>query len=81
MAAPCVDWLLFFQDQQTVRHIATHHANLPVNAEVELIYALEARDGPSQALAQSGLDRAHLADAILEGSVQSFKRRNEKYHF
>lgn len=64
--------------------IATHNANLPVNADAELIYALEARDGHGQALAQGGLDRAHVADAVLdimEGSEQAFKRRSEKYHF
>lgn len=64
--------------------IATHNANLPVNAEAELIYALEARDGHGQALAQGGLDRAHLAGAVLnimEGSEQAFKQGSEKYHF
>ncbi len=64
--------------------IATHNANLPVNADAELIYALEARDGQGQALAQGGLDRAHVSDAVLdimEGSEQAFKRRSEKYHF
>lgn len=64
--------------------IATHNANLPVNADAELIYALEARDGRGQVLAQGGLDRAHVADAVLdimEGSEQAFKRRSEKYHF
>jgi len=64
--------------------IATHNANLPVNADAELIYALEARDGQGQALAQGGLDRAHVSNAVLdimEGSEQAFKRRSEKYHF
>lgn len=64
--------------------IASHNANLPVNAEAELIYALEARDGHGQALAQGGLDRAHLADAVLDimkGSEQAFKQGSEKYHF
>lgn len=64
--------------------IATHNANLPVNGDAELIYALEARDGHGQVLAQGGLDRSHVADAVLdimEGSEQAFKRRSEKYHF
>lgn len=64
--------------------IATHNANLPVNADAELIYALEAREGRGQVLAQGGLDRAHVAEAVLdimEGSEQAFKRRSEKYHF
>jgi len=64
--------------------IATHNANLPVNGDAELIYALEARDGRGRLLAEGGLDRAPVARAVLdimEGSEQAFKRRSEKYHF
>lgn len=64
--------------------IATHNANLPVNGDAELIYALEARDGRGKLLAEGGLDRAPVARAVLdimEGSEQAFKRRSEKYHF
>jgi ABC-type lipoprotein export system ATPase subunit len=64
--------------------IATHNANLPVNGDAELIYALEARDGKGKMLAEGGLDRAQVARAVLdimEGSEQAFKRRGEKYHF
>lgn len=64
--------------------VATHNANLPVNGDAELIYALEARDGRGVPLAQGGLDRANVAEAVLdvmEGSEQAFKRRSEKYHF
>lgn len=64
--------------------IATHNANLPVNGDAELIYALEARDGKGKTLAEGGLDRAPVARAVLdimEGSEQAFKRRSEKYHF
>jgi len=62
----------------------THNANLPVNGDAELIYALEARDGRGRLLAEGGLDRAPVARAVLdimEGSEQAFKRRSEKYHF
>lgn len=64
--------------------VATHNANLPVNADAEQIYALEARDGRGKALSKGGLDRKNVAQAVLdimEGSEQAFKRRSEKYHF
>lgn len=64
--------------------IATHNANLPVNGDADLIYALEARDGKGKRLAEGGLDRAPVARAVLdvmEGSEQAFRRRSEKYHF
>lgn len=64
--------------------IATHNANLPVNADAELIHALEARDGRGKSRAKGGLDRKDVAQAVLdimEGSEQAFKRRSEKYHF
>nr|WP_050447541.1 AAA family ATPase [Achromobacter spanius] len=64
--------------------VATHNANLPVNADAEQIYALEARDGRGKVRAQGGLDRKYVAEAVLdimEGSEQAFKQRSEKYHF
>lgn len=64
--------------------VATHNANLPVNADAEQIYALEARDGRGKALSKGGLDRKDVAEAVLdimEGSEQAFRRRSEKYHF
>lgn len=64
--------------------VATHNANLPVNGDAELIYAIEARHGRGMPLAQGGLDRVNVAEAVLdimEGSEQAFKRRSEKYHF
>ena len=64
--------------------VATHNANLPVNADAEQIYALEARDGRGRVRAQGGLDRKGVAEAVLdimEGSEQAFKQRSEKYHF
>jgi ABC-type cobalamin/Fe3+-siderophores transport system ATPase subunit len=64
--------------------IATHNANLPVNGDAEFIYALEARDGRGKPLAEGGLDRGSVAQAVLdimEGSEQAFKQRSEKYHF
>lgn len=64
--------------------VATHNANLPVNADAEQIYALEARDGRGKLRAQGGLDRKTVAAAVLdimEGSELAFKQRSEKYHF
>lgn len=64
--------------------VATHNANLPVNADAEQILALEARDGRGKPRAKGGLDRGDVAQAVLdimEGSEQAFKRRSEKYHF
>jgi energy-coupling factor transporter ATP-binding protein EcfA2 len=70
--------------------IATHNANIPVNADAELVIALEAKDGRGRVFVASGeeavgaLDRAavRLAVAeILEGSEEAFRRRFEKYGF
>jgi ATPase subunit of ABC transporter with duplicated ATPase domains len=63
---------------------ATHNANLPVNGDAELIYALESQGGRGRPLAQGGLDLARVSDAVLdvmEGSREAFQKRREKYHF
>lgn len=63
---------------------ATHNANLPVNGDAELVYALEASEGHGRPLAQGGLDRSEVTKAVLEimeGSDEAFRRRSEKYHF
>ena len=64
--------------------MATHNANLPVNGDAELVYALEARDGKGEALAYGGLDQSPVTKAVLdimEGTEEAFRRRREKYHF
>lgn len=64
--------------------MATHNANLPVNADTDLVYALEVVQGRGTKLAAGGLDRADTATAVLdimEGSAEAFKRRLDKYHF
>jgi predicted ATPase len=64
--------------------IITHNANIPVNADAELVYALEAREGHGKCRTQGGLDRRETAKAVLdimEGSEEAFRRRKEKYHF
>jgi ABC-type Mn2+/Zn2+ transport system ATPase subunit len=64
--------------------IVTHNANIPVNADAELVYALEARDGHGKCRNQGGLDRPEVARSVLdimEGSEKAFRLRKEKYHF
>lgn len=63
---------------------STHNANIPVNGDSELVYALEAREGRGKPLAQGGLDRSEVTRAVLEvmeGSKEAFQRRSDKYHF
>ncbi len=64
--------------------IVTHNANIPVNADAELVYALRAENGHGVCLAQGGLDNDDVSKAVLnvmEGSKEAFLRRKEKYHF
>jgi hypothetical protein len=64
--------------------IVTHNANVPVNADAELVYALKAEGGRGVCLSQGGLDRPDVTRAVLdimEGSEEAFRRRQEKYHF
>ena len=68
--------------------LATHNANIPVNGDSELIVPLEIRDECGtqkiidQELALGSLDKRPVQAAvelILEGSVEAFKRRKERY--
>lgn len=64
--------------------LSTHNANLPVNADTDLVYALEVKEGFGVRLAHGGLDRTDTSTAVLdimEGSEEAFKRRLDKYHF
>jgi len=64
--------------------MATHNANLPVNGDAELVYALEVRNGRGVPLSQGGLDQQPVTKAVLdimEGSEEAFRKRREKYHF
>ncbi|WP_139117583.1 AAA family ATPase [Endozoicomonas atrinae] len=70
------------QERQLI--FATHNANLPVNGDAELVYALEAKDGQGVKQTEGGLDNPKVAEAVLdimEGSEEAFRRRGEKYHF
>jgi ABC-type cobalamin/Fe3+-siderophores transport system ATPase subunit len=62
----------------------THNANIPVNADAELVLALEATDGHGRLRTEGGLDSSQVTDAILdimEGTDEAFLRRSEKYNF
>lgn len=68
--------------------LATHNANIPVNGDAELIVPLEIyNEAGSQKtvggeLALGSLDKRPVQAAvelILEGSVEAFKRRKERY--
>ncbi|HCF4754474.1 TPA: AAA family ATPase [Pseudomonas aeruginosa] len=76
---------LLRQAKQTRQVIlATHNANLPVNADAELVVALESRQGKGCVLAQGGLDKkdaSHAVLEIMEGSEEAFRRRRQKYHY
>jgi len=64
--------------------LAASNANLPVNGDCELVYALEAKEGRGQVCAQGGLDQTAVIRAVLdimEGTEEAFRRRREKYHF
>lgn len=64
--------------------LATHNANLPVNADTDLVFALDVKKGRGELLAVGGLDQSDTANAVLnimEGSAEAFKRRFDKYHF
>jgi len=63
--------------------IVTHNANLPVNGDAELIYALKTDVGRGKLRTEGGLDNSQVKRAILdimEGSEEAFKRRSEKYN-
>ncbi|GMO01642.1 TrlF family AAA-like ATPase [Parageobacillus thermoglucosidasius] len=63
--------------------LATHNANLPVNGDAELVYALQTNLGRGKVRAHGGLDNIHVRQAILdimEGSEEAFRRRSEKYY-
>ena len=70
--------------QQRQLIIVTHNANIPVNADAELVYALKVEGGKGLCLGCGGLDRAVVTEAVLdimEGSEEAFRRRQAKYHF
>jgi hypothetical protein len=64
--------------------LATHNANIPVNGDCELLYALNTEMGKGILKAEGGLEMPHVKEAVLdimEGSREAFRRRQEKYNF
>lgn len=64
--------------------MSTHNANLPVNGDAELVYALEVKNGHGVIRANGGLDQLEVTNAVLdimEGTEEAFRRRREKYRF
>lgn len=64
--------------------LVTHNANLPVNADAELVIALDARQGRGEITCHNGMDDPDVTQAILdimEGSKQAFENRRQKYGF
>jgi DNA repair ATPase RecN len=70
--------------------IVTHDPNIPVNADAEMILALEANGGRGVVKTVQGqptvgaLDQEHVrlaVEEILEGSEEAFRRRFVKYGF
>ncbi len=68
----------------------THNANIPVNADAEMVVSLSTRNGKgclkeySGESACGGLDREKVVVAvqdIMEGSERAFNQRREKYGF
>lgn len=63
--------------------ISSHNANLPVNGDADLIYALKTEMGQGILRQEGGLDQKDVRRAILdimEGSEEAFRRRKEKYY-
>jgi ABC-type cobalamin/Fe3+-siderophores transport system ATPase subunit len=64
--------------------LTTHNANIPVNGDSELVYALSAVMGRGTVRAEGGLEKPVLRNTVLqvmEGSAEAFRRRREKYSF
>ncbi|MFD3221779.1 TrlF family AAA-like ATPase [Staphylococcus saprophyticus] len=63
--------------------VISHNANLPVNADAELVHALKTDSGQGKVRTQGGIDNTEVRNAILdimEGSAEAFRKRREKYY-
>lgn len=64
--------------------IATHNANIPVNGDAELIIALGVKDRLGTVLVAGSIERPEVkgqVSVIMEGSVEAFRLRRERYGF
>lgn len=58
--------------------VVTHNANIVVNGDAELVYALEARGGETQKECEGSLQKKKVREticAIMEGGREAFERR------
>ncbi len=63
--------------------VTSHNANLPVNGDAELVYALRTEMGNGMVRNQGGIDNEDVRESILdimEGSEEAFRKRQEKYY-
>lgn len=64
--------------------IATHNPNIPVNGDAEQIIALEVQDGLGRTFEAGSIDRLAVKEIvaeIMEGSVEAFRLRRERYGY
>ena len=64
--------------------IATHNANIPVNGDAELIVALGAKNRLGDVLDIGSIDQPGIKNqvsVIMEGSVEAFRLRRERYGY
>lgn len=64
--------------------LATHNANIPVNGDCELLYALNTEMGKGILKAEGGLEKPNVKEAVLnimEGFREAYGRGQEKYNF
>src|SRR5699024_1755677 len=57
--------------------VISHNANLPVNADAELVHALKTDSGQGKVRTQGGIDNTEVRNAILdimEGSAEAFRK-------
>ena len=64
--------------------VVTHNANIPVNGDSELIVTLGVDGQRGTVLCQGSIDQGDVKDQvslIMEGSVEAFRRRRERYGY
>ena len=69
-------------DRQII--VSTHNANIPVNGDAELIVALGTQDRMGTVLDAGSIERPDIKDLvtrIMEGSVEAFRLRRERYGY
>lgn len=72
------------KDERRPRQIivATKHATIPVMADAEIVFPLEARDDRAHVIGRGSIDERSMRElikAIMEGEEKAFQQRAEKY--